>query len=352
MTKSPGVVTRIECPCRADLAGGTLDIWPLGMLHPGSVTVNAAIPVLVRMDVDLGAPEGEVWHAMGNGGWTRLDASDATTDLSAAVAFAVRPRGGVRVRVHSQASLGSGLGGSSAYAVALARGILTALDEKMEDERLVLMARDLEARILTVPTGLQDHWPAVQGGVLAIHHEPGGERVERLRIDPKWVSERLTVFDTGITHHSGMVNWQVIRRRLDRDSETTEALEAIAEAARSCRTELVAGNEGGVGKAIGAEWNARKHLAPEVCPPDLEKIIEAGRAVGASAIKACGAGGGGSVLVWHPPAARRAISTALATAAPEGRVVATDVSMVGCRVLAGDEPAYFAGSHREPGTPS
>lgn len=206
----------------------------------------------------------------------------------------------------------------------------------MEDERLVLLARDLEARILTVPTGLQDHWPAVLGGVLAIHHEPGGERVERLAVDPGWVSERLTVFDTGITHHSGMVNWQVIRRRLDRDRETTEALEGIAEASRKCRSELVAGDEGGVGKAIGAEWNARKHLAPEVCPPELEAIIDAGLAVGASAIKACGAGGGGSVLVWHPPAARRAIATALATAAPEGRVVATEISMVGCRVLAGD----------------
>ena len=303
------------------------------MLHPGSVTVNAAIPVMVRMDVDLGAPEGEVWHATGNADWTRLDTSVATTDLSAAVAFAVRPKGGVRVRVHSQASLGSGLGGSSAYAVALARGILGALGEKMEDVRLVLLARDLEARILTVPTGLQDHWPAVLGGVLAIHHEPGGERVERLAVDPDWVSERLTVFDTGITHHSGMVNWQVIRRRLDRDSETTEALEAIAEAARSCRIELVNGDEGGVGEAIGAEWNARKRLAPEVCPPELEAIVDAGLAVGASAVKACGAGGGGSVLVWHPPAARRAIATALATAAPKGRVVATGISMVGCRVL-------------------
>ena len=336
MSGSSATVMRVECPCRADLAGGTLDIWPLGMLHPGSVTVNAAIPVMVRMDVDLGAPEGEVWHAVGDADWTRLDLSVATTDLSAAVAFAVRPKGGVRVRVHSQASLGSGLGGSSAYAIALARGILTALGEKMEDERLVLLARDLEARILTVPTGLQDHWPAVQGGVLAIHHEPGGERVERLAVDPVWISERLTVFDTGITHHSGMVNWQVIRRRLDRDSETIEALEAIAEASRSCRIELIAGDEGGIGKAIGGEWNARKHLAPEVCPPELEAIIDAGLSVGASAIKACGAGGGGSVLVWHPPAARRAIATALATAAPEGRVVATEISMVGCRVLAGD----------------
>jgi D-glycero-alpha-D-manno-heptose-7-phosphate kinase len=306
------------------------------MLHPGSVTVNAAIPVMVRMDVDLGAPEGEVWHAIGDADWTRLDASVATTNLSAAVAFAIRATGGVRVRVRSQASLGSGLGGSSAYAVALARGVLTALGEEMADERLVMLARDLEARILAVPTGLQDHWASVHGGVLAIHHDPGGERVEKLEVEAEWVGERLTVFDSGISHHSGMVNWQVIRRRLDRNDETIKALEAIAEAARRCRAGLVSGDEGAIGLAIAAEWNARRRLAPEVCPPDLETIIDAGLAAGAHAIKACGAGGGGSVLAWHPPEARDAVSSALDAAATDGRVVATDVEKIGCRVLAGD----------------
>ena len=202
MSAAGAVSLRVESPCRADLAGGTLDIWPLGLLHPGSVTVNAAIPVMVRMNIDLGGPHGEVWHALGDAEWSHLDRSAVMTDLSAAVAFAIRPEGGIRVRVRSQASLGSGLGGSSAYAVALARGILTALGEEMADEKLVILARDLEARILGVPTGTQDHWASVHGGVLAIHHEPGGERVERFEVDLDWVAERLTVFDTGISHHS------------------------------------------------------------------------------------------------------------------------------------------------------
>ncbi len=53
MSSPAGLGMTVESPCRADLAGGTLDIWPLGMLHPGSVTVNAAIPVMVRLEVDL-----------------------------------------------------------------------------------------------------------------------------------------------------------------------------------------------------------------------------------------------------------------------------------------------------------
>jgi D-glycero-alpha-D-manno-heptose-7-phosphate kinase len=335
LTGATGITFRVESPCRADLAGGTLDIWPLGMLHPGSVTVNAAIPVMVRMDIDLEAPEGEVWHALGDEEWKKLDRSVETSDLTAAVAFAARSQGGVRVRVRSQASLGSGLGGSSAYAVALAQGIYTALGEEIPNQRLVRLARDLEARILDNPTGLQDHWASVRGGVLAIHHEPGGERDEKLEVEPEWVGHRLTVFDTGITHHSGMVNWQAIRRRLDGDVDTTNAMEAIAEAARECRAQLLDGIEQGVGRAIAAEWNARKRLAPEVCPPELESIVDAGLAAGASAIKACGAGGGGSILLWHPPDVRESLSSALKAAAPNGGVVATAIEKIGCRVLAG-----------------
>src|ERR1700756_5241213 len=35
-----------QAPCRVDLAGGTLDMWPLYLFHPGAVTVNFAVNIL------------------------------------------------------------------------------------------------------------------------------------------------------------------------------------------------------------------------------------------------------------------------------------------------------------------
>ena len=32
--------------CRVDLAGGTLDLWPLYLFHPGAVTVNFALDIM------------------------------------------------------------------------------------------------------------------------------------------------------------------------------------------------------------------------------------------------------------------------------------------------------------------
>jgi D-glycero-alpha-D-manno-heptose-7-phosphate kinase len=333
LNRGPGASVTVEAPCRADLAGGTLDIWPLGLLHPGALTVNAAIPVWVRLEVDLEAPDGELRHVVDGAHENRLSSADVVTDLSAAVAFAIRPAGGVRIRVLSQASVGSGLGGSSAYGVAVARGILALTGTAMTDERLVALVRDLEARVLGVPTGVQDHWATISGGVAAVHLEPGGERVERLEVDPAWIGRRLTVFDSGISHHSGMVNWQVIRRRLEGEAATADALGGIAAAAADCRRSLLAGDEAAVARAIAEEWKHRRRLAPEVCPPELDQIEKAAAAAGAEAFKACGAGGGGSVLLWHAPESRPAIVAALQAAAPGGRVVATGVAAEGCRVV-------------------
>ena len=45
-------------PCRVDLAGGTLDIWPLYLFHPGAVTVNFAIDRYTRCSIEtLGASD-------------------------------------------------------------------------------------------------------------------------------------------------------------------------------------------------------------------------------------------------------------------------------------------------------
>jgi D-glycero-alpha-D-manno-heptose-7-phosphate kinase len=315
------------------MAGGTLDIWPLGLLHHGSLTVNVAIPTRVRMEVEFAGPVGHVEHAEGDGPLRMLGPEDTAHDLTAAVCFALRSTGRVRVRVFEQAPVGSGLGGSSSYAVALARGVLALEERSMGERALVALLRDLEARVLGIPTGTQDHWAAIRGGVLAVHIEPGSESIERLQVDQNWVSERLTVFFTGINHHSGMVNWEVIRRRLDGDESTRSALESIADAARLCRQALLAQDEHEVGVAVAAEWAARRRLAPEVCPDDVEKAVRRARDAGATAVKACGAGGGGSLLVWHPPGFRDRIAEALFDAAPSGRILESGVARDGCEVL-------------------
>lgn len=331
-------VIEAVAPCRADLAGGTLDIWPLGILHPGSLTVGVAIGARVTLQVDRTAPRRRVEHRLRGASVRTLEAADAGTDLTAATVFALRPHGAVRVTVDGQPPIGSGLGGSSAYGVALARAVAALDGDAPDDQTVVSLVRDLEARLLGVPTGTQDHWAALRGGALALHAEAGGERVETLAVDPTWIERRLTVFFTGLVHSSGMVNWEVMRRRLDGEPATVRAFGEIAEAAGECRAALVAADGAGVAAAIRDEWASRRRLAPEVCPAPLEVLERAAREAGALAFKACGAGGGGSVLVWHEPEQGRAVEEALCAAAPEGRILARGMVTDGCMVRTSAAP--------------
>lgn len=309
----------VLAPARVDLAGGTLDLWPLYCFHPGSVTVNLALRRGVRLRLVPGcAPRGRIRHASPGDPSVELGPGDAARHLGAAVGFHLFPDGGFAVDVLEQPPVGSGLGASSAFAVALARACLALAKRRFPPHRLAALLRDLEAAVLAAPTGVQDYYPALLGGALAIHLEPGGERVERLPVHLDWVEERLVVVFSGITHASGMVNWEVYRARVDGDTRVATALGEIVGAAAECRRGLLAADENAVGQAIAVEWAARRRLAPAVTNQTLDAIVAAGLAAGASGAKACGAGGGGSLLFWAPRGRRAAVCSAALAAAPTG----------------------------------
>lgn len=307
-----GVTTSARA--RADLAGGTLDLWPLWCLEPGAVTVNVSLRSGVRLRLTRTR---EAWLVHEVGKERRLlDPKAQGQDLTATVVGHFFPEGGLSVQVQQQLPVGSGLGGSSVYAVALARGCLQLANRRLATYKLVHTLKDLEARVLGTPTGIQDYYPALVPGVLAIHLVPGGEKVERLPVPKTWVKAHLSVVYTGVGHHSGMVNWEVYRARIEGQETVIRALALVAEAARRCRNALLQKDAVEMGKAIRKDWEARQLLSPAVRSPELAQVIEAGLRAGAWAAKACGAGGGGSVLFWGPPSRRKAIAHAALEAAP------------------------------------
>lgn len=304
---------RVKTWCRADFAGGTLDIWPLGLLHPGARTVNVALdlPVEVRLELRLrGFAVRQDGESIETETLTEL-AATAGGALMAAVALAeVLPP--IAVEIVSGSPRGAGLGASSALAVGLlaaaevaVHGVLT----RTPAERAAF-ARDIEARLMGLPTGLQDHYPAQLGGALEIAHAPGGERVTELAVDLPELGEHLLVGFTGQSHFSAGANWQVVRRRLEADAMIVDRLGAIADVACRLPSALVSSNWAQAGALVGDEWAARRQLSDEISTPAIENLLAVAKGLGAWGGKACGAGGGGSVLVLAPPATRAAIADA------------------------------------------
>jgi D-glycero-alpha-D-manno-heptose-7-phosphate kinase len=304
-------VIRATSRCRVDFGGGTLDIWPIGILHPGSLTVNVAVDLPVAVELSPRASGYRVRQGDGERRAASVDelVADPETALFGQVAAAMELPP-VDAAIASASPRGAGLGASSALTVALLAAAERLVRGRLEldAEGRAALARDLEARLMGLPTGQQDHLPAQLGGALAIEHRAGGALVRRLAVDLAALGRQLLVAYTGQSHFSAGNNWRVIRARLDGEPETVRRFDAIRDAAAELPAALEAGEWARAGALVSREWEARRGLAPEIDTPAIAGLLDAARELGAWGGKACGAGGGGSVAILAPAAARDAIA--------------------------------------------
>lgn len=241
----------------------------------------------------------------------------------------------VEIVIESGSPRGGGLGASSALAVATIAAAESLLDlQPSSPESVGSLVRDLEARLMKLPTGMQDQLAALLGGVLEIRHTPGGERTRRLDVDLDDLGDALLVAYSGESHFSAGNNWQVVKRRLEGDPRVIAAFDGIAEAAAALPEALESGDLAAAGSLMSVEWSHRSRLAPEVSTPLVEHLLSAADAAGAWGGKVCGAGGGGCVAVLTPSGARHEVARALADAG--ARVLDTRPVGQGLEVLVKD----------------
>jgi D-glycero-alpha-D-manno-heptose-7-phosphate kinase len=313
-----------SAPARVDLAGGTLDLWPLHVLHPGSVTVNLAIDRRATCRVRWGekgvrliAPDRKIDLRADSARELR---ADPRTALVAALVEEICPDAPVEVEFLSGVPYGSGLGGSSALAVAVAAALTGMAGASLDGAGGVELVRDVETRVLGKPAGVQDYYSAFGGGLHCLWFETGRTVAERLDVDPAEWDGHLILFDTGAGHSSGMNNWEVFRRRLEGDAAVARSLDRIAAVAREMADAAHRDDFPAMGRALGQEWAARRELAPVVSSPAIEAAIARALEAGAWGGKACGAGGGGCVVFLAPPDRAEPVREELA-AIGEGRVL-------------------------------
>ena len=304
---------RARAWCRVDLAGGTLDIWPLGLLVDGARTVNLAIDLPVEVTLE---PAAEHYTIVQSGDGKKGDLDELLGSPATALPAMIARHLGlppVRIEIASGSPRGGGLGASSALAVALLAAGDRYLGRPLSTaSQLATTARDVEARVMSLPTGVQDHYPALLGGALEIGYRVGGDTVRQLETDLAALGRSLIVAYSGDSHFSAGANWGIVRRRLDGDPEVTARLEGIGSVATRLSGALESGDLARVGSLMSEEWAERRGIAPGVSTPRLESLLEGALKEGAWGGKAAGAGGGGSIAVLGPPDRRSAIAERLA----------------------------------------
>jgi D-glycero-alpha-D-manno-heptose-7-phosphate kinase len=334
-----------RAPVRTDLAGGTLDLWPLYLFHPGARTVNVAISFYAESEVvETGNGAIEI-HLSDQQYQQRYDSlQELARDPKAALIHRVLEHfhhmSGIRITTRTEAPRGSGLGGSSALTITLVRALTEFAGEPIEGESLVELVRDLETRLLGVPAGIQDYYPAVFGGLAALHLNPGAVVRHPIPLPVGELAEHMLLHYTGIAHFSGTNNWELYKRHVDGKKKVIRGFDRITKSSIEMEKALENGNLRAAGAALAQEWANRKRLIAGISSPEIDAAVAAATEAGAWGGKVCGAGGGGCIVFLMPRDKRDEVRRALA--AMPGRVLDAVPVAHGLSVERSDEGAQIS----------
>jgi len=314
------VIIESSAPTRVDLAGGTIDIWPLYLFHPGASTVNFALSLRAHCRIETRDDDTIILESRdrnilfeSNVGSIEELIHDERLELISKLVHFFKPATGFHLTAYSEAPAGAGLAGSSALNIACVGALNRLVGNRYAQSEFVTLASNIETTVIKVPAGFQDYYPALHGSVSCIHLRPDGIEREALNINVAELERRVAICYTGEPRLSGINNWEVFKRHIDGDRELFQMFEGIRDSARRMRELLLADDWDGVAESMRRAHPNRKQLAPNITTPQMDMLMDKALANGAAAAKVCGAGGGGCIAFLCEEGRKQDVEDALAT---------------------------------------
>jgi D-glycero-alpha-D-manno-heptose-7-phosphate kinase len=328
-------IVRCKAPLRVSFAGGGTDVSPYPEERGGAV-LNCTIDKYAYATLRV--------HN-GQGGATRVHSLDYNVtanyqmpedllyngelDLVKAALKVLRapppdPRADdtLELYLHSDAPPRTGLGSSSAMAVALVGAFQRYLRQPWTPYEVAELAYRIERVEFGAKGGRQDQYAAAFGGFNFIEFTRNGTIVNPLKIPRETLNElayRLLLCYTGTSHYSDNIIERQQANYSSRRSDTVEALDATKALAIQMKNELLRGNIDEMGRLLHQGWELKKRFTEGITNPSIDRFYDNARQAGALGGKLVGAGGGGYLLLFCDFARRADVARAVTDAG--GRVV-------------------------------
>lgn len=297
-----------RAPLRISLAGGGTDL-PAYYEQYGGMLVSTTIDKFVYVhcgrngkgnghDVQITSANYHTFYRHDCGvpmGW------DGDLALPRAVLHSFGIERDISLFLASEVPPGTGLGSSSAVAVALVAAAGGYLRRHLTRRDVAEMACHVELVKLRAPIGKQDQFASAFGGCNAITFDREAVRVERVAAPGdalRQLERRLLLFFTGTARDSATILKDQQQASSRGDSETLEGLHRIRAAAQSCRECLESGDLDGIGRLLDEGWRQKRRLVAGITNPRIDQIYKAALDFGALGGKITGAGGGGFLLLY------------------------------------------------------
>lgn len=207
----------------------------------------------------------------------------------------------------------SGLGSSSSFTVSLLHAFFGNKERLCSKQALAREAFFVEQQLLKETVGYQDQIAAAHGGFNRIDFGSNGE----YHIRPVQVSgarrqeleQSMMMFFTGFTRSAEEIEKRKIAKFNDRTAELRAIYEMVNEGERILSDPGRPVAE--FGELLDHAWTVKRSLDESVSNPMIDERYEAAMNAGALGGKLLGAGGGGFLLMYVPPAKRAAVLEAM-----------------------------------------
>jgi D-glycero-alpha-D-manno-heptose-7-phosphate kinase len=294
------IITRT--PLRISFAGGGTDLPSFYREHGGGAVTSAAIDRYIHVLVN------EKFDKSIRVAYSKTENVDRLEDLQHPLFKEAMRATGVSeaLEIHSIADIpgeGTGLGSSSSLTVGLLNALNAFRGRLQDPAELAEEACRIELDRLGGSAGKQDQYIAAFGGIQHFEFRPD----DTVRADREELSDHISLFYTGVTRRAD----NILRSQSERTGLNLEALVRMRTLAVGCRDAIVHGDWPALGAMMDEGWHLKRTLTDGITSSEIDRQYERAKAEGAYGGKITGAGGGGFLLLLHPPERSHQIAAAL-----------------------------------------
>jgi D-glycero-alpha-D-manno-heptose-7-phosphate kinase len=304
------IITRT--PLRISFAGGGTDLPSYYRAHGGGAVTSAAIDRYIHVLVN------DKFDRSIRVAYSRTENVDRLDDLKHGLVREAMRRVGLHeaLEIHTIADIpseGTGLGSSSTLTVGLLNALYAFRGILKDPVDLAEEACQIEIERLQGTLGKQDQYIAAFGGVQHFDfHADDSVRVSPIPLSPadrEALSDRLSLFYTGVTRRAE----GILEQQSSRTEQNLDALGRMKELAGTARSAILQRDWERLGAVLDEGWQLKRGLTTGISNDEIDTWYAKARAAGAWGGKITGAGGGGFLLLVHPPERSHQIAAALST---------------------------------------
>ena len=196
----------------------------------------------------------------------------------------------------------TGLGSSGSFSTALIKAMYSFNQKMIGRRELAEKACDIEINKLNQPSGKQDQYISVYGGISEFNiNKKGVVKVNNLKISNQTILEledNLLLFFTGFSRNSSLILNEQNKKTINRHAQIIENLDYIKFLGKEIKKKLLKGNCSDFGKLMNEHWMYKLKRSKNMSNKTINEIYNFAMKNGAIGGKLIGAGGGGFLLFY------------------------------------------------------